>query len=167
MTTSEKTKHLVTTAILAATALVLSLLEGFLPPLPIAGAKLGLANVTVMYALTCVSLPSAVGITAVKAVFALTRGVTACAMSTMGGFSALLIMALFYRLCRDKLSYVGFGVLGAVAHNIGQWLVSYALFGAAMRYYAPLLLLLAIPAGLLTGLTLNLTAPYLNRLRFL
>ena len=63
-------------------------LEGLLPALPVPGAKLGLSNIVTMYALTALSLPAALGITAVKAVFALLRGGSAFLMSAAGGCSA-------------------------------------------------------------------------------
>lgn len=157
-----RTHKVILAAVLSALAVALSFLEGVLPPLPIPGAKLGLANVTVMYALCGVSLPCAAGVTVVKAVFALFRGPIACLMSAVGSFLSLIVMALVHRFLRDKLSFVGLGVVGAVAHNMGQWMVSYALLGSAMTYYAPLLLLLAIPAGIVTGLVLNLVYPYLQ-----
>lgn len=149
------------TALLAALTVVLSALESSLPPLPIPGAKLGLANLTVMYALCEVSLPSAVSVSVVKIAFALFRGPMACAMSAGGTLLSLLVMVVLHRFFADKLSFVGLGVAGAVAHNTGQWMVSYALLGSAMTYYAPILLLLAIPAGLVTGLVLNVTVPYI------
>lgn len=164
MKRSEQIHRLTATALLAALALALSFLEGLLPPLPIPGARLGLANVTVMFALTTVSLPAAAAITAVKVLFALLRGGMACLMSAGGGLLALCVMWAVHRLLRDRLGAIGLGVVGALAHNIGQWLVAYALLGSAMVYYAPLLLLLAVPAGVVTGLVLHVTAPYLNRL---
>lgn len=157
-----RTHKLMLSAVLSALAVVLSFLEGLLPPLPLPGAKLGLANVTVMYALCGVSLPCAVGVTVVKTVFALFRGPVACLMSAIGSVLSLMVMALVHRFFRDKLSFVGLGVVGAVAHNMGQWAVSYVLLGSAMTYYAPLLLLLAIPAGIVTGLVLNVVYPYLQ-----
>ena len=48
--------RLTITAVLAALALAISFLEGFLPPLPIPGARLGLANLVVMYALAELSV---------------------------------------------------------------------------------------------------------------
>lgn len=156
--------RLTVTGLLAALALALSFLEGLLPPLPIPGARFGLANVAVMYALTGVSLPCAAGITVAKTLFALLRGGTACLMSAAGGGLALLVMALVWRLLREHISPLGLGILGAVAHNAGQWGVAFLLFGPAMWYYAPVLLLLAVPAGCITGLTLHVTTPYLNRL---
>ena len=44
--------RLTVTAILAALALALSFLEGLLPPLPVPGARLGLANLAVMFAMS-------------------------------------------------------------------------------------------------------------------
>lgn len=160
----DRLRQLTVTGLLAALALALSFLESLLPSLPIPGARLGLANVTVMFALTAVSTPAACAITAFKVLFALLRGGTACLMSAAGGAAALLAMWLIHRFLRNCVGAVGLGIVGAVAHNVGQWLMAYALLGAAMLYYAPLLLLLAVPAGLLTGLTLHVTAPYLNRL---
>ena len=160
----ERIKRLTATALLAALALALSFLEGLLPPLPVPGARLGLANVTVMFALTMVSVPAAAAITAVKVLFALLRGGMACLMSAGGGFAALLAMWVAHRLLRDRLGDVGLGVVGALAHNAGQWLVAYAVLGSAMLYYAPILLLLAVPAGVVTGLTLHVTSPYLAKL---
>lgn len=159
-----RTTRLMLAALLSALTVVLSILEGLLPPLPIPGAKLGLANITVMYALCGVSIPCAAGVAIVKAAFALFRGPIACLMSAVGSALSLLLMALVHRLFRDKLSFVGLGVVGAMAHNMGQWVVSYWLLGSAMTYYAPLLLLLAIPAGILTGLVLNILYPYLQNI---
>lgn len=159
----QQTYRLTATALLSALALVLSFLEGCLPPLPVPGARLGLANLAIMYALAELSLPCAAGITAVKAVFALLRGPVACLMSTVGGTAALLAMAVAYRFWRRHISFVGVGVLGAAAHAVGQLAVSFCLLGAAMRYYVPILLLTSVPTGMVTGLILNLTHPYLRR----
>ncbi len=151
--------------VLSALAVALSALESVLPPLPIAGAKLGLANLSVMAALLVLSLPCAAGVTAVKIGFSLFRGPLAFAMSGGGSVLALVAMAVLKRLCRGKVSCISLGLVGAVMHNTGQWLMAYVLLGKAMVYYAPLLFLMAIPAGLLTGLTVSLLKPYLLKIR--
>lgn len=157
----DRTRQLIAAGLLSALAVAFSFLEGLLPPLPIPGAKLGLANIVVMYALSTVSFPCAVGVTVVKIAFALLRGPVACLMSAAGGLLSLLVMApLWYRF-RDKLSFVGLGIVGAFAHNVGQWCVAFWLLGSAVTYYAPLLILLALPAGMITGLVLNSIYPYL------
>ncbi len=156
-------KQWTTAGVLSALAVALSVLESVLPPLPVAGAKLGLANLSVMVALLVVSLPCAAGVTAVKIGFSLFRGPLACAMSAAGSVLALAAMAAVKRLCRDKLSCISLGLVGAMAHNVGQWLMAYVLLGNAMVYYAPLLFLMAIPAGLLTGITLSLIKPHIKK----
>lgn len=160
----QRVLRLTLTAVLAALALALSFFEGMLPPLPVPGARLGLANLVVMYALAEISVSSAAGITAVKAVFALLRGPVACAMSTAGGVLALLGMLLFRRWLHRRFSFVGLGIVGAAAHNIGQLLVSVCLLGSAMWYYTPFLLVMAIPTGMLTGLVMNVTYPHLRQI---
>ena len=117
----QKAGRVAFTGLLAALAIALSFLEGLLPPLPMMppGAKLGLSNIVTMYALTALSLPAALGITAVKAVFALLRGGSAFLMSAAGGLLSTLVMALCLRLFRGKMGDIGIGIAGAVAHNAG------------------------------------------------
>lgn len=79
--------------LLAALAVALSFLEGLLPVIPIPGAKLGLSNIVIMYALTSLNLPCALALAAVKAAFALLRGGTAFFMSLAGGLLSTLVMA--------------------------------------------------------------------------
>ena len=151
--------------LLAALALALSFLEGLLPALPVPGAKLGLSNIVTMYALTALSLPAALGITAVKAVFALLRGGSAFLMSAAGGLLSTLVMALCLRLFRGKMGDIGIGIAGAVAHNAGQWLMALLVIGPAVLAYAPWLLLMALATGMVTGLTLHLLLPAIGKLR--
>lgn len=151
--------------LLAALALALSFLESLLPALPIPGAKLGLSNIVTMYALTALSLPAALGITAVKAVFALLRGGSAFLMSAAGGFLSTFVMALCLRLFQGRMTYLGVGIAGAVAHNGGQLLTALLLMGTPVLYYAPWLLLMALATGAVTGITLNLLLPAIQKLR--
>ena len=140
--------------LLAALAVALSFLEGLLPVIPIPGAKLGLSNIVIMYALTSLNLPCALALAAVKAAFALLRGGTAFFMSLAGGL----------RLFRNRVSFIGVGILGAVAHNGGQLAAAMLLLSPALIGYGPWLLLLAVAAGTVTGLTLNIVMPALGRL---
>ena len=159
----EKVKQITAAGLLAALAVALSVLEGLLPPLPVPGAKPGLANLAVMAALLMVSLPCAAGVTAVKAGFALLRGPLAFCMSAAGSALALLAMAGVRRVFGGRISCISLGLVGAVAHNTGQWLAAFLLFGSAMVYYAPLLVLLALPAGALTGAVMALVKPFLQK----
>lgn len=159
MNKQNRTHIVALTGVLAALAVALSFIESLLPPLPVPGAKVGLANVTLMIALLELPFPCAAGVAAVKVLFALFRGGVSCLMSLAGTTLSLVGMMLVKR----TLSPVGMGVFGAFLHNAGQWVIAYLLYGDAMLYYAPLLCLLAIPAGILTGLCVLLTAPYRER----
>ena len=150
--------------LLAALAVALSFLEGLLPVIPIPGAKLGLSNIVIMYALTSLNLPCALALAAVKAAFALLRGGTAFFMSLAGGLLSTLVMAGALRLFRNRVSFIGVGILGAVAHNGGQLAAAMLLLSPALIGYGPWLLLLAVAAGTVTGLTLNFVMPALGRL---
>lgn len=161
--TDSKAYRLALTGLLAALAVALSFLESLLPPLPVPGARLGLSNIATMFALSAVSLPAALTVTLVKAAFALTRGGIAALMSLAGGLAGTLVMALLWRLCRRTFSLVGIGIAGAVAHNGGQLAVAMLLYDRSLIAYAPALLLAALAAGSVTGLTLHLLLPLIKR----
>ncbi len=163
-TLGEKARKTALWGVLAALAVALSFAEGLLPPLPVPGAKLGLSNIVTMYCLGSLGLPAAMAVTAVKAGFALLRGGTACVMSFCGGVLSTLLMALCLRARRVPLSYIGVGIVGAAAHNLGQLGAAMLLLEPALVAYLPLLLLAALPTGAVTGLTLNLTLPAIERL---
>lgn len=152
--------------ILGALALVLSLFEGILfPQLPFlpAGAKIGLSNIVTMFAASLSGLFGALYITALKALFAfITRGAVAGAMSLCGGVLSAFALCAALRLGKNKLSFVGIGVICAVFHNFGQLLCACFLSGAAMLGYGKYLLLFAIVSGSLTGVVLNVVMPRLS-----
>ena len=63
------------------------------------------------------------------------------------------------------MTYLGVGIAGAVAHNGGQLLTALLLMGTPVLYYAPWLLLMALATGAVTGITLNLLLPAIQKLR--
>lgn len=161
-------KQVALLGMLGAVAIVLSWLEGMLGPVPglPPGAKLGLSNVATMLAASTMGPGSALAIALLKGLFAgLTRGLTAGLMSLSGGLlsTGVVCLLLWWRRC--PLGYVGIGIAGAVCHNMGQLLVSFLLTNAAVFAYLPFLLLFALPAGAVTGLTLHILLPAFSRLR--
>ena len=76
-------------------------------------------------------------------------------MSLAGGVACTAVMSLAAMMMRKGyLSLVSVSVLGAAAHNLVQLAVAGAIIGSAalLRGYFPLLLLLAVPTGVFTGL---------------
>ena len=139
-------------ALLAALALALSALESVFTPVLPPGAKAGLSNIAVMLAASSLGLPAALILATVKAVYALLfRGVLAFGMSLGGGAVSAFALWLLFRLARGHLGILGISMTGAVLHNATQGLVALCVFGPAVLGYLPILLLLSLPAGLVTG----------------
>lgn len=159
-------KFVAFTGILAALAVVLSLLENLLPPVPgmPPGAKLGLSNIVSMYAAGCVGFLPAMAVVLIKGLFAfLTRGITAGLMSTAGGlFSTLIVWLLLKKL---RFGLLGASAAGALAHNAAQLMIACLLTSFAVLYYAPILVLLGTASGILTGLALGVLLPSLEKLQ--
>lgn len=166
--TSSKTQAATFAALLFAVALVLSVVESMLPPLPIPvpGVKFGLSNIAVMYALFFLGGKQAYAITILKGIFVfITRGAIAGALSLSGGLLSITIMLVLFFIFKEKISYTGVSILGAVFHNIGQFMmISVIYMGTNLLAYLPVLLLSGVIAGIVTSTLLRFVLPALNRL---
>ena len=136
-------------ALLTALSLILFLLEGFLPlPLPVPGAKLGLAAIVTLVALRI--LPRTRD---AAAVLLLRIFLSAFLYSMAGGLASFAAMALLLR--RTQLSLVGISAVGGLLHNMAQLLVAAAVMeSSALLLYAPLLGVV----GILTGTGIGILA---------
>lgn len=164
---SPASRRVAVTGLLGALALTLSLLEGMLPPIPMLppGAKLGLSNIAVLFAVQSLGLLPALGIALVKGVFAgLTRGGIAFLMSLSGGLLSTVLVFFLSRLKRPRFGLLGLGIAGALAHNLGQLLTATLLTSLAAAWYAPWLIGFGVLFGAVTGIVLRVTMPVLNRL---
>ena len=86
----KKIQYITTMGLFFALALVLSALEGLLPPMPFLppGVKLGLSNIVTMYCLLYLGAGSAYAVVVLKSAFVfITRGATAFFMSFCGGLA--------------------------------------------------------------------------------
>ncbi len=143
-------------ALLAALALALSVLENVFSPILPPGAKAGLSNIVVMLAAASYGLFPALLIALLKAVYALLfRGVLAFFMSLCGGVFSVLVLRLLFLVWRGRVGLVGISMVGAFAHNAAQGAVALVLFGKALLAYIPILLLLSVPSGIITGAVLG------------
>ena len=150
------TKQLTLCALLTAMALALSYLENLFPlslAIPIPGVKLGLANIVTVFALYALGPRQSLMILAARcllgAMFA--GNMNALLFSLLGGFAAMLTMIGLVRLRR--FSVYGVSVGGAAAHNCGQVAAAVLTLGStAPLYYLPILLLVSLGTGTLTGL---------------
>lgn len=165
-------KKLTLCGMLTALAIVLSLAERLFPLdaiVPVPGVKLGLANVVTLFALTRLSARDAVAILLCRVALSslLMGSVTAFLFSLFGGLLALIVMGLVLRAEGKFCSVLGVSVAGAAAHNIGQIIaaVIWMKTGAVIAYL-PLLLVMSVPLGLVTGLTAAVVLSHLQKIDF-
>lgn len=166
--TTGKTGRLVQAGLIFALALVLTLAENAMPslPLPVPGVKFGLSNIAVMYALVFLSKGQAYSIAILKAMFTfMSRGLIAGMLSLSGGILSLTIMLILLAVFREKISYTILSISGAVAHNIGQFVVITVIYrGMYMWAYLPVLVISGVVAGIITAALLRVVIPALRRL---
>lgn len=155
-------------AMLFAVALVLSFLEGLLPPLPYLppGFKLGLSNIATMYALFFMGRKNAFTIAVLKAGFVfMTRGATSGILSLSGGLVSVLIMSVLAAVCGKKISYLMLSISGAIFHNLGQLAVlTLLMLNTYALWYTPVLLIAGIVMGFVTGSVLKIVMPAFKRI---
>lgn len=142
-----------------ALAIAISSLEGWLPTLPVPGAKPGLSNIATMYVLTSMGLPAALAVTAARRCSPCSGAGTAALMSLAGGVLSTLLMALCLRLFARHVAISASGWPGRSPTTWGSWGMAMLLLDDSLLYYSPWLLFLAVAAGTVTGLTLNLVMP--------
>lgn len=163
-----KTRWVVLTGLFFAVALVLSIVEGAFPPvpLPVPGVKFGLSNIAVMYALFFLSRGQAYAIAVLKAMFVLvTRGLIAGILSLFGGILSLTVMIVLLLLFKSRISYLLLSISGAVAHNMGQFAAITLIYrGLNLWAYLPVLAVSGVAAGIATATLLKFVLPAFNRL---
>ena len=120
-------------AILIAGAIILSIVEGFIPGFGIPGIKLGLANILILITLYELGPKEALVVNLSRVYLAnLLRGTImgmGFLMSLTGAILSYLVMLLFYLLIK-KFSIIGVSVLGSVAHVLGQLLIAMLFLGS-------------------------------------
>ena len=145
-------------ALLASFSLLLFILEGLIPlPMPVPGAKLGLAAVVTLVALyTLPHMRDAFAVLVLRILLAsfFGGGLAPMLYSLAGGLGSFAVMALLKEHTR-RLSIVGISAAGGLMHNICQLAVAAVVMRTeVLFYYAPLLGFL----GILTGVGIGLLA---------
>lgn len=142
-------------ALLTALSLILFILEGFLPlPLPVPGAKLGLAAIVTLIALYMLPARDAALMLTLRIILASAFGGGLAPMlySLAGGAASFAAMVLLKRY--TQLSIVSISAAGGFLHNMAQLLVAAAVMQtSALFVYAPMLGIVGILTGILIGIT--------------
>ena len=161
-----KSRRLALSAVLAAIALTIFVLEAQIPlPLPVPGLKLGLSNVVTVFALAVLGWREAMVILLVRIVLGniFTAQIMALLYSLAGGLLSFAVMALLLPVLKRSQLWVA-GVFGGIAHNLGQMAVAVAVTGTpALLMYLPVLLLCGIVTGAFAGLCAQLLRKRLTK----
>ena len=151
MPSPSKTRKLTTLAMLAASALVLSWLDSLIPVsgvLP--GAKLGLANLSVLMGLYLLG-PGAGGVLCLLKVL-LSTFLFGNAFSFFYALAGSVLSYAVMLILKKYCSVVFVSVMGGMFHNLGQLLVAAAVLETVgLMAYLPVLLLCGLGAGCAIG----------------
>ena len=166
-----RNKRLVYIALLAAQAVIISVLERTIPsPFPFApGARLGLANIVTCIALFTLPLKDTTAIIVIRLVLSafLTGGISTFMHSASGAIVSFIGMLLVKQLGPKRVSIIGICTTGGVLHNFGQLLMSSLVMGTwAIMLYLPVLAFVGILSGIATGIASNFLLPHLQALKF-
>lgn len=150
-----KTRKLTLLSMLCAIALTIFMVEAQIPPLtPIPGIKMGLANIITVFAVFAIGPKEAAAVLFVRvflgAVFA--GNFSTIFYSGAGGVCAILVTILSRRILTKKQLWIA-GVLGAIAHSMGQMAMAITITQTVgLIAYLPIMLVASIFSGSFTGL---------------
>ncbi len=156
-------KHTQKTAyygILLCLCLGLSALENLLAlalPLPIPGIKLGLSNLILLF---CIGNQQAAAALVLMLLRSLIMSILfgspiTFLFSVLGGIWAVGVMQLTAPLLSHGYSFVTISAIGSFFFQVGQCIAALILYGSAIFFYCPLLLICGTLTGSLLGLIQN------------
>ena len=166
-----KNQRLVYIALLAAQAVIISILERAIPfPFAIApGAKIGLANIITCMALYTLSVRDAGKVVAIRLILAALLGgnLSSFMYSASGAFLSFVGMLAVKQLGPKRISLIGVSVAGAVMHNVGQLLIaSWIAQTWTVLLYLPVLSFIGILSGIAIGIIANYLLTHVEKLLY-
>lgn len=150
-----KVKKLTLLSLLSAIALTIFMVEAQIPALvPIPGIKLGLANIVTVFTVFAIGPKEGAAVLFVRvflgAVFA--GNFSTILYSGAGGLCAILTTIGAKHILTQKQLWIA-GVLGAIAHSIGQMAMAVAITQTVgLLAYLPVMIAVGILTGAFTGL---------------
>ena len=155
-----KVQKMALLGVLTAGAIVIAILESFIPSIGIPGVKLGLANIVILIILYELGIVEAIIVNLLRVlVVGLVRGTflsMGFLMSLTGALLSLGIMILFYLLIKT-FSIIGVSVIGSLFHVFGQIIIAIIFLGTAYVFlYLPVIAISAIITGVFVGIAAKL-----------
>ncbi|WP_026073997.1 Gx transporter family protein [Acetivibrio cellulolyticus] len=153
------TKRIVILGLMVAQALVLSIIESWIPVLvPVPGVKLGLANIITLVVIIFFDLKDALAVVLLRCVLSsiFGGGLTGFLFSIAGGLLSAIVMYFLYKRGSKVFSIIGISIAGAVCHNLGQVVIaSFVMKDIVVYTILPVLLISGVIMGLFVGLCSN------------
>ena len=157
----EELKRAAMVAILASVAVVLGIVESFIPfAIAVPGAKLGLGNIMVLTCLYYFKGRDAVALIVLKTLLTsfILGTFSTFLFSFFGSMASFLVMFALLRVRKDLFSLAAISIMGGIAHNLGQLAAAALVLGTtSIFFYLPLLLV----SGVVTGFFIGVAATYL------
>jgi len=151
------TRRMVILALCIAIASILHVVETWLPvPMPLPGAKLGLANIVSLFVILLYGWRDALSVAVVRvwlgSVFGGALLGPAFLMSISGTLASTWVMAYTYSRWPGVFSLIGISIIGAVTHNVAQlFMATILVSNLSVLWYLPYLFLFALPTGVAVG----------------
>lgn len=155
-----KTFKMVYLALLVAFAVAVHTVEAAIPvPIPVPGAKLGLANIITLLAIVLYGARSGIAVASLRSIIGsmlIGNFMSIGFFLSFGGavFSALAMSFVMRYYFREKITLISVSLAGAVTFNVVQLTIAALLVQNFVMWIGlmPMLLLLAVPTGIFTGL---------------
>ena len=149
--------------------LILGIVDSYIPS-PLAGAKLGLANIMILICLYQYGFKITFFIDLSRVILlSIFKGNLlgmGNMMSLVGALISFLIMAILVKLARNKISIIVISMLGSLGFNLGQILVGYIYLGnIGILYYLPILETIGLFSGIFIGILSKTILRYLSPLK--
>ena len=154
-----KVKTLTISAVLSSLALVIFVLESYIPPvIPLPGVKLGLANVVILYAMATLGTYPALFVLIIKIFLGNLFAGSALSLvySLSGGILCFVAEMIMLKKVSKKQIWAT-SAIGAIFHNIGQIVAAAVILGTGKIV---LYLTVLIPIGIVTGIFTGLCASF-------
>jgi heptaprenyl diphosphate synthase len=153
---------------LLAIAIILNIVESLWQVIPVPGAKIGLANIVTVIILFVYKPKDSIYFVMIRVIFVsiLTGKLfnPIFYMSLSGGIFASVSMVILFKL--DFFGLLGISVLGSIMHTIGQIIMGIFVVGSiAVISYLPIMLLISVPAGIVTGIVSKRFLVAFNRIQ--
>ncbi|API87933.1 heptaprenyl diphosphate synthase [Marinilactibacillus sp. 15R] len=166
-----KSQKMIYIALLAAQAVVLSLVERMIPsPFAFApGAKLGIGNLITIIAIYTLPFKDSFTVVWMRLLMTTLLGGTLSTFlySCVGALLSYIGMLVIKLLGSNKVSVIGVSATGGILHNLGQLIVASTIAQSwTVLLYLPILSFMGILAGVANGIIANYMMAHINTLKF-